>query len=159
MPEILRPTAGIRRPVVPIVALAALALSACASAPARVASSSPAPSAPSATPSATSSTTPSATSSTAPATTPPAAAVTITVSVNGGRATPAARQVDVPVGATVDLRVTSDTADEVHVHGYELERRVTAGGTAEIRFTADQTGVFEVETHESGLLLLKLAVS
>ena len=52
--------------------------------------------------------------------------------------------------------MSSDVDDEVHVHGYDIEREVSAGQSVTIEFTADQTGVFEVETHESDLLLLQL---
>ena len=58
----------------------------------------------------------------------------------------------------MQLLVSSDVDDEVHVHGYEIEKEVAAGQSVTIDFTANQTGVFEVETHESNLLLLQLQV-
>ncbi len=64
----------------------------------------------------------------------------------------------VPLGATVDLVVTGDTADQVHLHGYDYYLDVPAGGTATLRFPADIPGVFEVELHD-GLLLTQLEVS
>ena len=45
--------------------------------------------------------------------------------------------------------------DELHVHGYDIEEELPAGKQATIDFTADQTGVFEVETHESGSCQLR----
>jgi len=85
-------------------------------------------------------------------------AVVITVTVAGRKVTPAPGRVPVPLGRPVELRVTSDIADEIHVHGYELEQEVPAGGTTIMRFTADQAGLFEVETHEHSLVLLQLLV-
>ena len=85
--------------------------------------------------------------------------VLLAVVVAGGKVTPAPANVPVPVGSPVRLAVTSDVADEIHVHGYDLEKTVQPGSTATFDFTATQTGTFEVETHESGLLLLKLVVS
>lgn len=88
-----------------------------------------------------------------------AATVQLSVAIAGGTVTPAATNVAVPVGSPVELTVTSDVADVIHVHGYDLEQAVSPGAPVTFDFTADQTGTFEVETHESGLLLLKLVVS
>lgn len=85
--------------------------------------------------------------------------VEIAVTVEGGAVTPAPANVPVPLGSDVLLTVTSDVADQIHVHGYDVEQQVKSGGTATLELTADQPGTFEVETHESELLLLKLVVS
>ena len=61
-----------------------------------------------------------------------------------------------PVGSQVRLTVTSDVDDEVHVHGYDIEKEVHAGQYRDVRLHRDQTGVFEVETHEPSKLLLQL---
>ena len=61
-------------------------------------------------------------------------------------------------GDRVTLRVTSDRADTLHVHGYDRELPLPAGKPATLTLTADRTGLFEVETHESGLLLTQLVV-
>ena len=101
-------------------------------------------------------------SSTSPAASPTAsktAKVTdIVVSVKDGKVSPKAHRVKVAEGSSVRILVSSDVDDEVHVHGYEIEREVSAGQSATIEFTADQTGVFAVETHESDLLLFQLQV-
>ena len=44
--------------------------------------------------------------------------------------------------------MTSDVADEVHVHFNDDEKDVAAGGTVTFDFTADKPGVYEVELHE-----------
>lgn len=67
----------------------------------------------------------------------------------GGRLT-------VPLGETVTLRVTAETADEVHIHGYDLFLDLEPGVTAELSFTADIPGVVEIELEGSGLLLASL---
>jgi heme/copper-type cytochrome/quinol oxidase subunit 2 len=85
--------------------------------------------------------------------------VAIRVTVVDGTVTPPPSRVAVPLGSPVALTVTSDVADEIHVHGYELEEPVAAGGSVTIQFTADQAGLFEVETHETEKLLLQLQVS
>jgi Cupredoxin-like domain len=82
----------------------------------------------------------------------------IVVSVKDGKASPKAHRVKVAEGSQVQILVSSDADDEVHVHGYDIEREVSAGQSVTIEFTANQTGVFEVETHETNLLLLQLQV-
>jgi hypothetical protein len=93
--------------------------------------------------------------------TEPAAAAnqTIRVTYAGGKATGDTGKIPVAVGAVVELVVTSDVADEVHVHGYDLSAQVPAGGTATVDFTADIPGGFEVELEQLGFQLLELQVS
>lgn len=69
---------------------------------------------------------------------------------------------NVPLGATVTLMITNpDEADEFHVHGYELGEGIEmpAGQTETFTFTADQAGDFEVESHETGTVLVVLRVA
>jgi len=80
----------------------------------------------------------------------------IEVAVKGGKVDPPTHRVKVAKGTEVRLLVTSDKADELHVHGYELEKELPAGKQATLDFTADQTGLFEIETHHSELQLAQL---
>jgi hypothetical protein len=69
-------------------------------------------------------------------------------------------KVEVATGDHVHISVTSDHADEIHVHGYDIEKEVSAGGTVTIDFTADIPGQFEVEAHKlSPSLLFTLVVN
>ena len=83
----------------------------------------------------------------------------ITITVRGGQVSGETGRVIVPLGTPVTLSVTSDVADEAHVHGYDREVKIPAGGTASVSFTATIPGVFEVELHESKQQLLQLQVS
>jgi hypothetical protein len=58
----------------------------------------------------------------------------------------------------VVIVVTSDVADEVHLHGYDLMRNVAAGGTTRIRFKATLPGRFEVELEDRGVQIADLTV-
>jgi cytoskeletal protein RodZ len=109
----------------------------------------------------TSSTTPEATTTTTPAetTTTPVPGVVVDVSVAGGEVHTAQERVPVPLGEQVTVRVNSDVADEVHVHGYDLLADVGPGMLANITFTADIPGVFEVELEGAHQLLVELEVS
>jgi plastocyanin len=80
------------------------------------------------------------------------------VTVTGTTVSPAPAQVDLPVGSTLELVVTSDHDDELHAHGFDAEGELKAGVPATLRLTAKETGVFEVETHEPALTLLTIAV-
>ncbi|MFC4017751.1 hypothetical protein ACFOW4_07310 [Micromonospora sp. GCM10011542] len=105
---------------------------------------------------------------TAPATTSPSGAPTsaatppvdrdIVVTVTRKRVDPPTGRVEVGKGQLVRITVTSDVADELHVHGYELGARLPAGEPGTVEFRADRTGLFEVETHETELVLFQLVV-
>lgn len=84
--------------------------------------------------------------------------VEVSVTLRDGTVEPAPDRVKVPEGSRVRLVVTSDVDDEVHVHGYDAELVLEAGRSTTLEFVADQSGVFEVETHEGGLELLRLQV-
>ena len=90
----------------------------------------------------------------------PSAAVDrqITVSIVQQKVTPATGRFEVPKGSTVQITVTSDVADQLHVHGYDRTAELAPGRPASVRFTTDTTGLFEVETHISDLVLFQLVV-
>ena len=56
-------------------------------------------------------------------------------------------------GGTVDLTVKSDTADEVHFHGYDVHKDVAKGGSVHFLFPAKIDGKFivELENHKQTL--------
>jgi len=82
----------------------------------------------------------------------------VAITVAGGKVTGPQGRVKVAKDATVTLRVTSDVADEIHLHGYDKKADVPQGGTADLTFRADLTGVFEVELEQHGLQLTQLQV-
>jgi pyruvate/2-oxoglutarate dehydrogenase complex dihydrolipoamide acyltransferase (E2) component len=61
-------------------------------------------------------------------------------------------------GDTVRFRVRSDTADHVHVHGYDLMKDVVPGKTITFSFPAKITGIFEVELEDAGEQIAQLRV-
>lgn len=107
-----------------------------------------------------------ATTTAAPVTTTPGSETTsstaagrvVEVTVRNGAVEGGVRRETVNLGERVVLRVHSDTADEVHVHGHDLSEPVAAGGTAEVAFTADIPGLIEVELEEAKLPILELEV-
>ena len=61
------------------------------------------------------------------------------------------------VGGPADIRakkgdvvlfvVSSDAADDIHLHGYDVEKKAEPGKPARFKFTADVEGIFEIESH------------
>ena len=96
------------------------------------------------------------TSSSSTASTP--AGQRIEVQVSGGQVSGDTGRVPVAADEHVTLVITSDVADEVHVHGYDLEAELSPGQPTELVFDATIPGVFEVELHEARTQLLSLQV-
>jgi heme/copper-type cytochrome/quinol oxidase subunit 2 len=85
------------------------------------------------------------------------AGTTVDVSYANGQTTGGGR-IPVTLNSPVTIRVTSDVADEVHVHGYDLMTDVHPGTPATVTFDATVPGVFEVELEDLGQQLLTLQV-
>lgn len=83
----------------------------------------------------------------------------ITVSVAGGKVTGPKGRVKVEKGSTVQIVITSDKADEGHLHGYDKEVPLEAGKPAQITFKATLAGIFDLELHKSETKLLSLQVA
>jgi hypothetical protein len=80
------------------------------------------------------------------------------ITITGGVPDPPLSRVTFPRGTRMRIVVTSDEPDELHLHGYDLEAAIGPGEEGAIEFVADQTGLFELETHESRLVLVQLAI-
>lgn len=62
-------------------------------------------------------------------------------------------------GDTVTIKVTTDKAYEVHVHGYDYTIDAVPGQTVTKTFVLDKTGSWEVEVEETHKLLFNFVVS
>jgi hypothetical protein len=82
---------------------------------------------------------------------PPPAQVRIVV--RDGQPVGGARRVTVGEGRRVVLTVTSDVADHVHLHGYNVMRDVAPGMPARLAFRATIVGTVEVELEDRRLRL------
>lgn len=90
------------------------------------------------------------------ATTSPA--VEFAFEITDGRASPPLDRATVPRGSPVRIVVSSDQPDELHLHGYDRSAAITPDQPGVIELIADQTGLFELEAHEAGQVLLQLLV-
>ena len=84
-------------------------------------------------------------------------AVQISVSVPGDKA-PTVKHFTIQQGSQVVFVVTSELADEVHLHGYDLSADVAPGEPATIRFKATAPGRFEAELESRSLPIAELEV-
>ena len=82
----------------------------------------------------------------------------MTITITGKKVSPAPTTVDIAVGEKLTLVVTSDHDDELHLHGFDVEDKLKAGVPTTVTVTGKEPGVYEVETHEPALRLLKIAV-
>jgi FtsP/CotA-like multicopper oxidase with cupredoxin domain len=86
------------------------------------------------------------------------------IQIRGGSVVGGAQDIEVERGDVVRIVVTSDAPDDIHLHGYDIERKTAPGQPARFRFTADAEGAFEIESHvaeEAGRdpLVARLVVS
>jgi len=82
-----------------------------------------------------------------------------TITIKGGQPVGGVADLTFNQGEDVRFVVDSDTADEVHVHGYDIGEDVEAGGTVKFDFPADLEGVFEVELESSATQIAELTVN
>ena len=90
----------------------------------------------------------------------PSEPVRVEVTLEEEEATPSGDTVTARSGQPVELVVTSDASDEIHVHSDpEHEFEVPAGSSEKVfRFTLDTPGTYEVESHELEVVIIRLQV-
>jgi FtsP/CotA-like multicopper oxidase with cupredoxin domain len=81
-----------------------------------------------------------------------------TVTVVNGKPDGGVKTITYNKGDTVDLTVKSDTADEIHIHGYDLHKDVEKGGSVHFTFPASIDGKFVVELENAGEQIASLQV-
>jgi len=88
----------------------------------------------------------------------PAAAVP-TVRVVDAKPQGGVKKLEFNKGDQIRFRVVSDTADEIHVHGYDLMKDVPAGGSVAFSFKGSIDGRFVVELENHGQQIAELDVA
>ena len=81
-----------------------------------------------------------------------------TVTVKDAKPVGGVQDITFKSGGTVDLTVKSDTADEVHFHGYDVHKDVPAGGSVHFKFPAKIDGKFVVELENHKVTLANVTV-
>ena len=86
--------------------------------------------------------------------------VMVTITEKDGAITASSDLVKADTGEKIMLMVTTDAADEIHVHSVpEHEFEIKPGGTQNFTFTVDTPGTIEVESHGLDTTILKLEIS
>ena len=81
-----------------------------------------------------------------------------TINVVNGQPQGGVKTVSFKKNDQVVLKVNSDVADEIHVHGYDLMKDVEKGGSVTFNFKGTIEGRFEVELEDAGTQIANLEV-
>ena len=69
------------------------------------------------------------------------------IRIRDGKPVGGVANIKVTKGEHVRLVVSSDARDDIHLHGYDIEKSVAPGQPAQFNFTANIEGIFEIESH------------
>lgn len=76
------------------------------------------------------------------------------VEIRNGDVVGGVQEIEVKSGERIEFEVSSDAPDEIHVHGYEVTEEVEPGKPTRFSFSADAEGIYEVETHDIGQVVI-----
>jgi hypothetical protein len=83
----------------------------------------------------------------------------VTIHVKDEKPVGGIQKIDVKKGDPVHFTVDSDSAQEIHVHGYDFHKDVPAGGKVSFSFPAKIDGSFVIELEDPGVQIAALNVS
>ena len=89
---------------------------------------------------------------------PPPAPKAKIIRVKNGAPVGGVEKITVKQDDTIRFTVSADQAENVHLHGYDIEKPVGPGANARFVVPAKITGVFEVELENAGVQIAKLTV-
>ena len=82
-----------------------------------------------------------------------------TIEIKDGKPVGGIQDLEVNKGDTLEFRVKSDADHEIHMHGYDIAKDVSAGGSVTYKVPADIDGIFEVEIEDLKEQIAKLTVN
>ena len=82
-----------------------------------------------------------------------------TIVVRDGEPVGGVQTLEYTAGEEIRFRVSSDKAEEIHVHGYDIAKDVPAGGSVEFDFPAELEGIYEAELEGLGVQIIELRVN
>jgi hypothetical protein len=82
-----------------------------------------------------------------------------TIEVRDGEPVGGVQTLEFSAGEEIRFRVSSDAAEEIHVHGYDIAKDVPAGGTIEFDFPAELEGIYEAELEGLGVQIAELRIN
>jgi hypothetical protein len=69
------------------------------------------------------------------------------IRMRGGEVVGGPADIKVKEGDRVVIVVSSDAPDDIHLHGYDIEKHPKPGKPVTFKLTADIEGIFQVESH------------
>jgi FtsP/CotA-like multicopper oxidase with cupredoxin domain len=69
------------------------------------------------------------------------------IKILGGKVVGGPADIKAKKGDTVVILVSADAPDDIHLHGYDIEKTAQPGRPARFRFKASLEGEFEIESH------------
>jgi plastocyanin len=69
------------------------------------------------------------------------------IRIQGGQVVGGPADIKVTKGDTVRFVVSADAPDDIHLHGYDIEKPVEPSQPARFKFKANIEGIFEIESH------------
>ena len=82
-----------------------------------------------------------------------------TITVRDGEPVGGIQTLEFSAGEEIRFRVSSDEAEEIHVHGYDISQDVPAGGVIEFDFPAELEGIYEAELEDLGVQIAELRIN
>lgn len=81
------------------------------------------------------------------------------IEIQGGEPVGGVKEIEVTEGSELRVEITTDTADELHFHGFDVYLDIEPGKTNELVVeNADIGGIHELESHTTGALLAEVSV-
>jgi FtsP/CotA-like multicopper oxidase with cupredoxin domain len=80
-------------------------------------------------------------------TVPPEPADVTRIRIEAGQVVGGPADIKVTKGDTVRIVVSADAPDDIHLHGYDIEKPAEPGQPARFKFKANIEGIFELESH------------
>lgn len=81
------------------------------------------------------------------------------IEIKGGEPVGGVQEIEVTEGEELRVEIETDTADELHLHGFDVYLDIVPGKTNELVVdNADIGGVLELESHTTGALLAEISV-
>ena len=69
------------------------------------------------------------------------------IQIQGKKVVGGPQDIKVTHGDTVDIVVSTDASNDLHLHGYDIEKTAKPGQPARFRFKANAEGQFDLESH------------
>ena len=81
------------------------------------------------------------------------------IEIRNGEPVGGVKEIEVVEGEELRVNVTTDAADELHLHGFDVYLDVVPGKTNKLVLdNADIPGVLELESHSTGALIAQISV-